>query len=150
MTTLVGALGADPEMKFLPDGTAVARFRVACTPRKQKDGKWEDGETSWFTVNVWRKLAENVVESLSKGDQVIVYGALRVREYETDGVKRTSTEVEAYAVGTGLQFATAKPVKEGKSGGRPAQSSAKDDPWASSAPAQARSSQAAQNPASAW
>ena len=60
ITTLGGTLGADPELKVRPDGTAVARFRLACTPRKQKDGKWEDGETSWFTVNVWRKLAENV------------------------------------------------------------------------------------------
>lgn len=149
ITTLIGNLAEAPELRVTSGGVSVARFRIGCTPRKQKDGKYVDGETSWYTVNVWRDLAEHCADSLRKGDQVVVYGALSVRQYETaDGKKGTSTEVEAYAVGVSLQFGTAQLVKAVKGGGRPAQS-ADSDPWGGAQPAQARQ-QAAADPSTGW
>src|SRR5688572_3950909 len=98
--TLIGNIGGgDPELRFLPNGTAVCKFRMAVTPRKFKDNQWEDGEPSWFQVTAWRNLGENVAESLRNGARVIVHGNLTVRQYEVEGVKRTSTEVDALEVG---------------------------------------------------
>lgn len=150
MTTLIGNLGDNPELRVTSSGVSVARFRMACTPRKRDGEKFVDGEASWYTVNVWRDLAEHVVDSLKKGDQVVVYGALSVRQYEKDGQPRTSTEVEAYAVGASLQFATVAINKATRgTGGRPAPA---DDGWGGAQPAAAaaRPAQAAANPADGW
>lgn len=117
--TLVGNVGGDPDLRFTPDGTAVCKFSLACTPRKlnRNSNEWRDGETSWFNVSVWRGLAENVAESLRRGDQVIVRGALSVRQYETrEGGKGTSVDVEAYTVGLSLQFGTAQLTKAASNG----------------------------------
>lgn len=146
LTTLVGNLAADPELRVTSGGVSVARFRIGCTPRKSRDGKWEDGETSWYTVNVWRDLAEHCAESLKKGHQVVVYGALSVRQYEKDGQTRTSTEVEAYAVGASLQFANVT-VAKAAGGGRPAPA---DDGWGDAQPAADRPAQLAKSPADSW
>ena len=108
-TSIVGNLVDDPELRFTNNGTAVANLRVAVTQRIQQDGTWRDGETSFFKVNVWRGLAENLADSLSKGDRVMVSGRLRQRSWETaEGEKRSVTELEADEVGASLKFATAK------------------------------------------
>ncbi len=108
-TTIVGNLVEDPEVRFTNNGIAVANLRVAVTQRVQQDGQWRDGETSFFKVNVWRGQAENLADSLSKGDRVIVTGRLRQRSWETpDGEKRSVTELEADEVGASLKWATAK------------------------------------------
>jgi len=62
--TLIGNLTDDPELKHLPNGSAVANFRIAVTPRVKDGDTWRDGDTSYFRVNAWRQLAENVVPSL--------------------------------------------------------------------------------------
>ena len=77
-TSIVGNLVDDPELRFTNNGTAVANLRVAVTQRIQQDGTWRDGETSFFKVNVWRGQAENLADSLSKGDRVMVSGRLRM------------------------------------------------------------------------
>jgi single-strand DNA-binding protein len=108
-TTIVGNLVEDPELRFTNSGTAVANMRVAVTQRIQQDGNWRDGETSFFKVNVWRGQAENLADSLSKGDRVMVSGRLRQRSWETpEGEKRSVTELEADEVGASLKWATAK------------------------------------------
>jgi single-strand DNA-binding protein len=108
--TLVGNLTDGPELRFTPNGIAVASIRLAVTPRLRERDGWKDGETSYFRVNVWRDLAEHVVDSLSKGDRVVVVvGRLRTRSWETpEGDKRSVVEVEADEVGPSLRFATAK------------------------------------------
>jgi len=63
---LVGNLTDDPELRFTPNGAAVANFRLAVTPRVREGDSWKDGETSFFRVNVWRGLAENAAESLTR------------------------------------------------------------------------------------
>jgi single-strand DNA-binding protein len=108
-TSIVGNLVDDPELRFTGNGTAVANLRVAVTQRIQQDGTWRDGETSFFKVNVWRGQAENLADSLAKGDRVMVSGRLRQRSWETpQGEKRSVTELEADEVGASLKWATAK------------------------------------------
>ena len=108
-TTIVGNLVDDPEIRFTNSGIAVANMRVAVTQRIQQDGQWRDGDTSFFKVNVWRGQAENLADSLTKGDRVMVTGRLRQRSWDSpEGEKRSVTEIEADEVGASLKWATAK------------------------------------------
>jgi single-strand DNA-binding protein len=171
--TVVGNLTDDPELRFTPSGAAVAKFRVASTPRTmdRQSGEWKDGEPLFLQCNVWRDAAEHVAESLQRGARVIVQGRLRQRSYETrEGEKRTVYELEVDEIGPSLRYATAKVQKMSRSGGsgggfgassgggggnRPASSPAGgsagggsnfDDPWATAAPASgARSGGGASN-----
>src|SRR4051795_1467464 len=118
--TLVGNLVDDPELRFTPSGAAVAKFRMASTPRflDKQTNEWKDGESLFLSVNVWRQAAENVAESLQRGMRVIVQGRLKQRSYETkEGEKRTVYEVEADEVGPSLRNATAKINKGQRQGG---------------------------------
>ena len=114
---LVGNLTDDPELRFTPNGAAVANFRLAVTPRIREGDSWKDGETSFFRINVWRQQAENVAETLQKGTRCIVVGRLRTRSWETpEGEKRSVTEVEADEIGPSLKFATAKVERSSRGG----------------------------------
>jgi single-strand DNA-binding protein len=118
--TLVGNLVDDPELRFTPSGAAVAKFRIASTPRymDRQTNEWKDGESLFLSCNVWRQAAENVAESLQRGMRVIVQGRLKQRSYETrEGEKRTVFEVEVDEVGPSLRNATAKVTKTTRSGG---------------------------------
>lgn len=109
--TLVGNLTDDPELRFTAQGAAVANFRIAVSKRIRdpQTNEWKDGDTSFFRVNVWRQLAENVAESLTRGTRVIVTGTLKMRQWETqEGEKRSVVEIEATEVGPSLKWATAK------------------------------------------
>jgi single-strand DNA-binding protein len=140
--TLVGNLVDDPELRFTPSGQAVAKFRIASTPRflDKATNEWKDGESLFLTCNVWRQAAENVAESLTRGMRVIVQGRLKQRSYETkEGEKRTVFEVEVDEVGPSLRNASAKVTKAarggGGGGGFGGGNGPADDPWASSTPA---------------
>ncbi len=118
--TLVGNLVDDPELRFTPSGAAVAKFRVASTPRylDKATNEWKDGESLFLSCNVWRQAAENVAESLQRGMRVIVQGRLKQRSYETrEGEKRTVFEVEVDEVGPSLRNATAKVNRTTRGGG---------------------------------
>ena len=140
--TLVGNLVDDPELRFTPSGAAVAKFRVASTPRylDKATNEWKDGESLFLQCNIWRQAAENVAESLTKGMRVILTGRLKQRSYETkEGEKRTVFEVEVDEVGPSLRNATAKVTRTqraaGSAGGNGGGFSAPaadfaDDPWA--------------------
>jgi len=119
--TLVGNLVDDPELRFTPSGAAVAKFRIASTPRTfdRQTNEWKDGESLFLTCNVWRQPAENCAETLQRGMRVIVQGRLRQRTYDTkEGEKRTVYEVEVDEVGPSLLRATAKVTKAQRSGGQ--------------------------------
>jgi single-strand DNA-binding protein len=145
--TVVGNLTDDPELRFTPSGAAVARFRVASTPRflDRQTNEWKDGEPLFLQCQVWRQAAENAAESLQRGARVIVTGRLRQRSYETrEGEKRTVMELEVDEVGPSLRYATAKVQKMsrssggggfGSSGGTNGGGGGFDDPWASAEPA---------------
>src|SRR6202012_2186825 len=118
--TVVGNLVDDPELRFTPSGAAVAKFRVASTPRTfdRQTNEWKDGGSLFLTCSVWRQAAENVAESLQRGMRVIVQGRLKQRSYETkEGEKRTVYEVEVDEVGPSLRNASAKVTKTQRSGG---------------------------------
>src|SRR2546423_4820160 len=152
--TVVGSLTDDSELRFTPSGAAVAKFRVASTPRTldRATGEWKDGEPLFLSCNVWRQAAENVAESLQRGARVIVSGRLRQRSYETrEGEKRTVIELEVDEIGPSLRYATAKVQKMSRSSGGGGFGSGgggggggnqgggggnfADDPWASATPA---------------
>ena len=133
--TLVGNLVDDPELRFTPSGAAVAKFRIASTPRffDRQANEWKDGESLFLTCNVWRAAAENVAESLHRGTRVIVQGRLKSRSYETrEGEKRTVFEVEVDEVGPSLRNATAKINRMSRSGGGGFSSAPGEDAWSSS------------------
>ncbi|MFK0151174.1 single-stranded DNA-binding protein [Streptomyces sp. NPDC090493] len=138
--TVVGNLVDDPELRFTPSGVAVAKFRVASTPRifNKTTNAWEDGESLFLTCSVWRQAAENVAESLQRGMRVIVQGRLKQRSYEDgQGVKRTVYELDVDEVGPTLARATAKVTKNAAGGGQgtASQREATGDPWANARPA---------------
>jgi single-strand DNA-binding protein len=93
---IIGNLGADPEMRYTPSGTAVTNFRVAVNRnRRGQDGNNIE-ETEWFRVVAWEKLAETCNEYLRKGQQVYVEGRLQSRKYmDKDNIERTSVEIVA-------------------------------------------------------
>ena len=138
--TMIGNLVDDPELRFTPSGAAVAKFRVASTPRylDKATNEWKDGESLFLQCQIWRQAAENVAESLTKGMRVILSGRLKQRSYETkEGEKRTVFEVEVDEVGPSLRNATAKVTRTqraagGNSGGGFSAPAAdfNDDPWA--------------------
>ena len=118
--TLVGNLTSDPELRFTPNGAAVANFTVASTPRMfdRKSGEFRDGETLFMRCSLWRDAAENVAESLSRGTRVIVQGRLKSRSFDTkEGERRTVMELDVDEIGPSLRFAKAQVSKVERSGG---------------------------------
>ncbi|MEU2426967.1 single-stranded DNA-binding protein [Streptomyces sp. NPDC007851] len=112
--TVIGNLVDDPELRFTPAGAAVAKFRVASTPRTfdRQTNEWKDSESLFLTCSVWRQAAENVAESLQRGMRVIIQGRLKQRSYEdNEGVRRTVYELDVEEVGPSLRSATAKVEK---------------------------------------
>jgi single-strand DNA-binding protein len=93
---LIGRLGKDPEVKYLPSGAPVAKFTLA-TDESFKDRTGEQQKhTEWHNIVAWNKLAEICGEYLTKGKQVYIEGSIRSRQYEDQaGNKRTSYEIVA-------------------------------------------------------
>jgi single-strand DNA-binding protein len=94
----IGRVGKKPEVRFTQGGQAVANFSIACNEKyKGKDGQDKE-TTTWIRVSCWGKLAELCGQYLDAGKLVYIEGKLQNRDYEKDGVKRTSTEVIAREV----------------------------------------------------
>jgi len=93
---IIGNLGSDPEMRYVPSGQAVTSFSVATNRRyTTADGERHE-ETEWFRISAWGRLAETCNQFLTKGRQVYVEGRLRSRTYETrDGQTRFVNEISA-------------------------------------------------------
>ena len=94
---LIGNLGKDPEVKFTPQGTAVAKFSLATSERyKDKQGEWQE-RTDWHNVVIWERLAEIAGEYLKKGNKVYIEGRLQTRSWDDKqtGQKKYMTEVVA-------------------------------------------------------
>jgi single-strand DNA-binding protein len=116
--TLVGNLVEDPELRFTASGVAMARIRIAVSRRyRDRNDEWQE-ETSFFGGTCWRDVAENVAESLSKGDRVFITGRLEQRSWETnEGEKRSVVEVRIDEVGPSLRWATASVTRTPRKGG---------------------------------
>jgi single-strand DNA-binding protein len=93
---LVGNLGADPETRYTPSGTAITTIRIATSESwKDKQTGEQQERTEWHRIKFFGRLAEIAGEYLKKGGQVYVEGKLRTEEYEKDGQKRYSTDIIA-------------------------------------------------------
>lgn len=106
--TVRGYVTAEPRIRQrTPTQAPVATIRVGSTPRKlnRETGEWQDGETSYYTVTCWRRLAENVHGSLRKGDMVIIRGKVSTRSWLDDQQRvRMEVEIEADSVGHDLAY----------------------------------------------
>lgn len=93
---LIGNLGADPELKYTPSGTAVCTFRLATSESfKDRDGNMQE-RTEWHRIVAWTKLGEIAAQYLSKGRQVYVEGSIRTRSWEDQsGERKYMTEIVA-------------------------------------------------------
>src|SRR5271168_2064889 len=92
---LIGNLGKDPEVKYTPQGTPVAKLTIATNERfKDKSGEWQD-RTEWHNVVLWQRLAEITGEYLKKGGKVYIEGRLQTRSWDdkTSGQKKYMTEI---------------------------------------------------------
>lgn len=141
-----GRIVGDISFKFTDDGLPIARFRmVAADRRQQPNGEWVDTETFWITVTCFRKLAENVADSLRDRDAVVVIGKLSTAEWVDEGGQtRSAPKLIASSVGPSLFFLP-RPHGQGAMGPqRPAQRAQRapapagteppepspgDDPW---------------------
>mgnify|MGYP001131379409 FL=1 len=128
---LVGNLGADPETRYLPSGSAVTNIRIATSESwKDKTSGEQQERTEWHNVVFFGRLAEIAAEYLRKGSQVYVEGSLRTRKWEgKDGVERYTTET----------VASEMQMLGGRSGGGSAPASAPSQESRRSSPAPASS-----------
>ena len=93
---LIGRLGRDPEVRYTPDGAAIANFSIATSEGwKDKTTGEQKERTEWHRIVAFRKLGEICGEYLSKGKQVYIEGRLQTRSWEKDGIKRYTTEIIA-------------------------------------------------------
>ena len=118
--TIVGNMTNDPELRSTPGGAAVANFSVAVNERRRnaQTQEWEDTGTSFYRVEAWRSLAENVATSLRRGMAVVVTGEQSIEVYERkDGGTGTSVRVRAQSAGPDLRHASAAVTRNERQGG---------------------------------
>lgn len=135
--TFTGNLTADPELRFTNTGKPVLELRAAVNRQHKTEAGWEDAETTFHTVKVWGRRAENAADSLSTGDRINVHGHVETEAWTKDGRKHTKDVVvvsdRGGFIGADLTFATAvvqKNVKSATSGPVAGDASQNDDPWA--------------------
>ena len=119
VTTIVGNLTADPEIRTTGSGASVASFTIASTPRSwnRSTNQFEDGQALFMRCSAWRDLATHCAQSLAKGMRVIAQGRLQQRSYQAqDGSNRTVIELQVDEIGPSLRYATAQ-VQKMQSGG---------------------------------
>jgi single-strand DNA-binding protein len=117
---LVGNVGGDPELRFTPSGAAVVQLSVCVTPRtkNQATQEWEDGEATWYRCTAWRQMAENIAESINRGDRVAVTGRFSVRKWtDREGKEGQSAEVQIDTCGPDLKWAVTRSTKADRNGG---------------------------------
>lgn len=117
--TIIGDLTADPELRTLGNGGAVANFSIASTPRTydRQSNQWVDGQALFLRCSAWRDLASHCAQTLRKGMRVIAQGRLQQRSYQAqDGSNRTVIELQVDEIGPSLRYATAQ-VQKMQSGG---------------------------------
>lgn len=134
--TLAGWVGSDVSLREVAGGQPVANFRVATTSRRFRNNQWEDGNTTWYSIRAWRRLADNVAESIKRGDPVVVHGRLEADVWtKEDGTTNTQLVITATSVGHDLSRGTAvftKPARPEVVETQPASTQLVEptDPWA--------------------
>jgi single-strand DNA-binding protein len=118
--TIIGNITADPEVRTVGNGSTVANFTIASTPRtfNRDTNQWEDGQALFMRCSAWRDLARHVADSLAKGMRVIASGTISQRQYQAnDGSNRTVVEMTVDEIGPSLKYATAQVQRENKTTG---------------------------------
>lgn len=116
--TVVGNLTADPTIRFNANGKPMATFTIASAERSfdRDRNEWVDKSTLFVRCVLWGKIAENVAETLRKGDRVIASGTLIATSYtDREGVARTGMEMHVDEIGASLLFKTYKATETGAS-----------------------------------
>jgi single-strand DNA-binding protein len=126
----------DPELRFSPSGMAVANVRVVADKKKKEGDEWVDDKILWLKVTVFRQMAENMVESIRKGDLVLIIGRLQTDSWETnEGEKRSQITCVAEHVGLSVKWNVVKAERTERSTGAKTREAAKatassgGDPW---------------------
>jgi single-strand DNA-binding protein len=112
--TFEGNLADDPQVRFTPSGKQITEITVLVNQRRLNSaGQWVDGETTRHVVKAFKTLAENIAESLGKGDRVFVHGIITTEAWtdEETGDKQTAQRVLAEIVGPSLRWATTRMTK---------------------------------------
>ena len=137
ISTVIGNLVKDPELRFTPQGKAVCSLTIACSSRKkdQTTGEWVDGDTTFVNATLWDKYAENAAETFVKGNNVIAVGRFKQRSYENkEGAKVTVMDFEINDIGATTRYATYRVTKTARAVENHFQNPV--DPWAKETPAQ--------------
>jgi single-strand DNA-binding protein len=107
LVTINGYVGTAVAFRPTQKNVTRASFRLGCTPRVKQGANWVDGNTIWLTIVCWRTLAEHALESVNKGDPVVVSGKLRLQSWpDADGVVQERLVIEATSVGHDLTRGT--------------------------------------------
>jgi single-strand DNA-binding protein len=133
--TVRGRLTADPELRFTPSGKAVCNFTIAASERRKnpQTDEWEDGDKCFLRFSFWNEIAENICESLLRGQEVVATGQLYQRDYETkEGEKRIAYEVKGRDIAAAVSRNATVRVSKIERG--TTSEPASDDPWGSAAP----------------
>lgn len=127
--TVAGRLVADPERRETKDGHGFATFRIASTIRRRTaEGEFVDGPTSFYNVAAYRALGENSMQSLRKGDPVVVHGRQQVHSWQRgDGSWGNSVEVDATLIGHDLTFGRSSLTRSSNTGPSPTANAAEPD-----------------------
>ncbi|MFT3799251.1 single-stranded DNA-binding protein [Microbacterium sp.] len=130
--TVTGNVATVPEQAQLPGGVPVVRFRLASTQRRQENGTWVDCHTNWYRVSVYRKLALHALDSIEKGQRVIVTGRFKLNSWDSNGKSGMSADIDADALGHDLLFGTARFQRDVPRAvpSEPPQASVDGDGWA--------------------
>jgi single-strand DNA-binding protein len=104
--SVTGLIATTPRHLVTQEGLPITSFRLASAQRRfdKNQNKWIDADTNWFTVSVFRQLAINAAQSLSKGDRVVLHGRLRVRDWDNGERSGTTVEIEADSLGQDLNW----------------------------------------------
>jgi single-strand DNA-binding protein len=108
-----GLVATTPRYLMTSEGLQILSFRLASSQRRydRASQRWVDGDTNWYTVSAFRGLAGNARDSIKKGDRVLVYGRLRVRDWENVDRSGTTVEIEADAIGHDMNWGTSEFVR---------------------------------------
>jgi|TARA_R110000751_G_scaffold181031_1_gene287328 single-strand DNA-binding protein len=118
---LIGNVGGDPEVRYMPNGNAVANVTLATTDSwKDKQSGQQQERTEWHRVVFFGRIAEVVGEYARKGSKLYIEGRLQTREWEKDGVKRYTTEI-VVDIGGQMQLLDGRPSGGGEQNMAPRQ-----------------------------
>lgn len=116
--SVAGNLTKDADLRYTPNGKAVASLRIAQADRVRDDrtGNWADGPTTYYDITVWGTLAENVCEVLQKGDRIVAEGRWTANRWtDNDGVLQERIVLTASDLGPSMKYRCARPVRADRS-----------------------------------